>query len=95
MHVNWEMIQGVERHVDRKGVLWGRWPRYRLVVDGVDLGEIRRTVSVGRDGLTGRRQARADAWAIHGTECTSQFEAEQRLIERALRFGYLRGGERS
>jgi len=78
------------REIRRDGRTTGRWPRYRLIVDGVDVGEIRRTVSMGRDGLAGRRQPRADAWAISGTECASRDEAESRLIERAVGFGYLR-----
>jgi hypothetical protein len=75
--------------IERIGKTTGRWQRYNLVVDGVDVGQVRRTVTVGRDGLAGRQQPRYDSWKIHGTACDSQEGAERTLIERARRFGHL------
>jgi hypothetical protein len=79
----------IELDVQRVGSLTGRWPSYRLIVNGVDVGEVKRVISYGRDGLRGRRQPRYDSWAIRGTHVETREEAEKKLIERALRFGYL------
>lgn len=69
--------------IERDGKTDGRHARYRLIVDGVDLGEVKRktTRSPGRSFH--------DTWAIRGTECATQERAEALLIERAERFGYL------
>ena len=78
--------------ITRVGTTTGRWPRYRLLVGGKDVGEIRRTVAKGYDRSNGRHQATHDGWAIAGTICTSRDEAERRLIERAVKFGHLPNG---
>jgi len=75
----------------RIGKIDGRFPHYTLIVGGVELGKVKRKVTKGRDGNTGRRQPAYDVWAIHGTECVSQQDAERTLIERAIRFGTLKG----
>lgn len=80
----------MDRKIDRVGVTTGRWPKYRLVVDGVDLGQVRRVIAIGRDGLMGRSQPRGDGWEISGVICMTREDAEKSLIERAVRFGYLK-----
>jgi hypothetical protein len=80
----------VMRTVTRQGKTEGRFPNYRLIVDGVDLGAVKRKVVKGKDGNVGRNQPAYDVWAIHGTECPTQTEAEAKLIERATRFGYIK-----
>ena len=72
--------------IDRIGKTAGRWPNYQLIVNGVDLGTVRRTVSSGYD-LMG--SSRYDGWAIHGTVCDTRDSAESKLIERAVRFGLI------
>ncbi len=67
----------------------GRWPAYSLIVDGVDIGLVQRSISVGCDRMLGLKQQRYDCWKIHGTLAETQKEAEQILITRALRFGHL------
>lgn len=73
--------------IERIGKTTGRWPKYELIVDGVNLGFIRRTISVGRDGLLGRNQSRWDGWAISGLVTETREKAEEELIRRAIRFG--------
>lgn len=75
------------RHIQRVGKVTGRWPRYRLIVDGVDVGEVRRTTATGSDRLT--PHVRYDGWRIAGVVAESQGEAETQLINRAIRFGHL------
>lgn len=75
---------------ERIGKTTGRWQKYSLIVDGIDLGQVRRVISFGRDGLLGCKQPRYDSWAIHGTHCATQERAESLLIERAIRFGHLK-----
>jgi hypothetical protein len=76
-------------NVERKGLTTGRFPNYRLVVDGVDLGMVKRKTVKGRDRALGRSQPSYDVWAIHGTELPTQAAAEAKLIERAKNFGTL------
>lgn len=76
--------------IERIGKTTGRFPSYRFVVDGVDIGHIKRKVVKGKDGNVGRSQPAYDVWAIHGTECSSQVDAEATLLERAYRFGYIK-----
>lgn len=76
-------------NIKRDGKTTGRFPKYRLIVDGVDLGQVNRKISKGKDGNAGRSQPSYDVWAIKGTECTTQDEAEKLLIERSIRFGYI------
>jgi len=73
--------------IDRIGKTAGRWPKYQLIVDGVDVGSVRRTNSYGCDRLAGA--SRYDGWAIHGTVCDTRDSAESKLIERAVRFGLI------
>jgi hypothetical protein len=79
-----------ERKMERIGQITGRFPKYNLIVDGVDVGQIRRKLVKGKDGLFSRGQPSYDVWAIHGTELSNQAEAEAKLIERAKRFGYIK-----
>lgn len=75
--------------IERIGRTTGRWPKYDLVVDGVNLGSIERTIVKG-----GGRRVDAmtyDAWRIPGTTVTSRERAEQELINRGLHFGKLKG----
>ena len=74
--------------IERIGRTDGRWPLYRLVVDGVDLGEVRRGFGCGYDALAGC--SRYDGWHIAGTVCATRADAEARLIERGIRFGYIK-----
>lgn len=74
-------------NIERIGKTTGRWPKYQLIVNGVDIGQVRRTVSTGCDNLAGG--SRYDGWAIHGMVCASRESAEQHLIERARRFGHI------
>ena len=70
----------------RVGKVGGRWPSYRLVVDGVDIGGVKRSFAAGSDRLA---PAKYDGWAIHGMVCSSKDGAEKVLIERAVRFGII------
>ena len=71
----------------RIGKTTGRWPQYNLIVDGVDIGRIKRGLTSGGDRMA--PHVREDAWHIHGIACDSQKSAEYELIRRAIRFGYL------
>jgi hypothetical protein len=73
--------------IERIGTTAGRFARYRLIVNGHDLGTVRRKVVKGKDGNAGRRQPAYDVWAIHGTECATQAQAEATMIRRAATFG--------
>lgn len=74
-------------NIERQGVTTGRWPSYLLVVNGVSLGRVKRTMSGGGDRMT--PHARYDVWKIHGLESATREEAEAHLIQRARRFGQL------
>ena len=78
-------------NIERDGKTTGRFPKYQLIVDGVDVGQVTRKVTKGRDGNFGRSQPSYDVWAIKGTECPTQEDAEKLLTERAVRFGYIGG----
>ena len=78
-------------NIERNGKITGRFPKYRLMIDGVDVGQVTRKLTKGRDGNCGRSQTSYDVWAIKGTECFTQEEAEKLLTERAVRFGYIGG----
>lgn len=75
------------KNIARVGTTTGRWPRYRFIVDGVDVGEIRRTVTGGGDRMSPTE--RVDGWRIRGTVCATRVGAEVILVERALTFGKL------
>ena len=75
-------------NIQRAGRTAGRWPKYRLIVDGVDIGLVERTLVSGGDRMAPRE--RYNVWRIQGTTLQTQEEAEQKLIARAIRFGYLR-----
>lgn len=85
-----KMEKMMTRIIDRIGTTTGRWPRYNLIVDSVDLGTIKRVTGFGRDGLRGRSQPRYDSWEIHGAQVSSQAEAEATLIARNITFGHLK-----
>jgi len=78
-------------NIERDGKTTGRFPKYQLIVDGVDVGQVKRKVTKGRDGNLGRSQPSYDVWGIKGTECSTQEEAEKLLTERAVSFGYIGG----
>ena len=84
-------------NIKRTGTTGGRWPRYNLIVNGVDVGSLRRY-----SAMTG--------WRIHGAVCASRPDfrgavqhpvlprdlrlddreaAEQMLIKLAVRAGLL------
>lgn len=77
-------------NIERIGRTRGRFAHYRLSINGYDMGVVKRKVVKGRDGNAGRHQPAYDVWAIYGTECMTQEEAEQTLIRRARQFGYIR-----
>ena len=77
----------MKRRIERVGCTTGRWPKYRLVVDGVDVGQVRRVLDPSCDRLAPR--ARWDAWEIPSRVLPTQAEAEDMLIKRAVRFGHL------
>jgi hypothetical protein len=79
-----------QSRIQRVGTLTGRFADYRLVVDGVDLGRINRKVTKGVDLMRGRKMPAYDVWAIQGTECSTQEDAEKRLIDRSISFGYIK-----
>jgi hypothetical protein len=70
--------------IERVGKADGRWPNYRFVVNGVDLGRVRRVLTGGADILC--PHVRYDSWEIRGVYCSSRDEAETTLVERAVRF---------
>ncbi len=74
------------RIIDRRGTTTGRWPNYRLIVDGVDLGSVRRTIASGGGTSRGDIITR-DAWEVQGWKLPTQAEAEAKLIERGITFG--------
>lgn len=76
--------------IERIGITGGRWPRYMLVVDGVNIGTVRRTTAGSSDRMS--PHARYDAWRIHGMELETREAAERELIARAVRFGHLNPG---
>ena len=73
--------------IERVGKTTGRWQSYNLIVNGVDVGSVKRGMSAGGDRMT--PTVRYDVWKISGTMCDSQGSAERQLIERAIRFGQL------
>ena len=73
--------------IERIGCTTGRWPRYRLIVDGVDVGEVRRVNAQGCDRLAGN--SRFSGWKIAGVVCATQEDAEKELVALAKRFGYI------
>jgi len=75
------------RKIERKGRTTGRWPRYRLIVDGTDIGSVKRTIQRGCDRLAG--DPVYDGWEIQGVVLGTKEEAERTLIARAVRFGYI------
>ena len=77
-----------ERAIERKGVLSGRWIKYNLIVDGTNLGEVEKTIVGGGDRL--RPHTRYVGWRIKGFVAETQQQAEKTLIERSIRFGYLK-----
>ena len=78
---------GMNRQIERQGKTTGRWQRYNLIVDGVDVGLVRRTISVGCDRLAG--PTRMDGWDAGMKISMTQADAEAHLITRAIRFGHL------
>ncbi len=74
-------------NVQRRYIREGRFPIYTLVVNGIELGVVRRKIAKGKDGLAGRGQPSYDVWEIHGTQLGTQSEAEERLIQRSVKFG--------
>ena len=44
-------------NIKRDGKTTGRFPKYRLIVDGVDLGQVNRKISKGKDGNGGAKEA--------------------------------------
>ena len=62
----------------------GRWAWYSLVADGVDLGTIKGTWSVGSDRIMGRKQERWASFRAGGRELPTIAEAELHLIGRQL-----------
>jgi len=76
-------------NIRRIGTAAGRWPRYNLIVDGIDVGSVRRTIFRGCDRLHPQGGSTHDGWRIHGVVCESRGTAERMLIERAVRAGLL------
>lgn len=74
-------------NIERVGKTTGRWPNYQLVVNGIDLGTVRRTVQAGGDRMS--PDTRYDGWHIHGRVLNTQEAAEAALIERGQRFGHI------
>jgi len=79
-------------NIRRIGTAAGRWPRYNLIVDGIDVGSVRRTISRGCDRLHPQGGSTHDGWRIHGVVCESREIAERMLIERAVALHHLRPG---
>ena len=77
----------MDRKIERIGNTTGRWVKYNLIVDGVDVGEVKRSLAGGGDRM--QPGIRYDVWRIHGRAVCTQEEAERVLIERAVRFGNL------
>lgn len=75
--------------IERLGKTTGRWPKYRLVVNGVDLGQVQRVPMGGGNSASSGYEERHDVWRIHGIACSTQEDAEQHLIKRGIRFGHL------
>ena len=73
-----------KRTIERIGKTTGRSPTYRLIVDGVELGQITRCLSAIGANYS---HSRSDGWRISGLELESKEAAEQELIRRAIRFG--------
>ena len=71
------------------GSVNGRSAHYYLIVNGVNLGTIRRTVGFGYDRMAGRRQIRYTVWQISGIQIQDRYEAEAKMIEQAIHFGQL------
>ncbi len=71
----------------------GRWPHYSLVVDGVDVGRVRRVVSVSLDRTAGN--TRSDAWEISGRILGTREAAELALVERAIANGTLKSHQQA
>lgn len=74
--------------IERKGIVSGRWPTYTLIVNGVEIGEVKRTLTKGGGDKFARRTY--DGWQIHGAVLHTREEAEKALIVRAIRFGKMR-----
>ena len=74
--------------IERIGKTTGRWPKYELIVDSVNLGWVKRTIEQGCDRLAGNQ--RYDGWAIDGLVKSTREEAEQELIDRHVRWGQLK-----
>lgn len=74
--------------IERVGKTAGRWVKYSLIVDDVDIGTVKRTLASGGDRMTPTE--RRDGWQIHGLITTTQYAAEQELIKRAIRFGKIK-----
>jgi len=72
-------------NITRIGKTTGRWPRYTLVVDGVEIGTVRRTTQGSGDRMT--PEVRYDGWHVGGVVKATQADAENELIARARRFG--------
>lgn len=75
--------------ITRVGKTTGRFPQYNLHVGGVDVGSVKRSFMKGGGDKYSRMTY--DVWKIHGMGADSQASAERTLIERAVRFGQLRG----
>jgi hypothetical protein len=75
-------------NIERIGNVNGRWAKYNLIVDGVDIGSVQRTFCIGHDALN-KTQLRVDGWKIHGVKCDTREDAEAQLIARAQRFGHI------
>ena len=76
--------------IERIGKTTGRWPKYELIVDGVGVGQVSRSLGVGCDRMLGRAQQKWDGWRISGLVVETRDEAEQELIRRAVRFGHIK-----
>ena len=64
--------------IEREGATEGRWPKYRFIVEGWDLGLVERTISQGTDRLAGN--SRFDSWRAGGRLSTTREGAELHLI---------------
>lgn len=70
-------------NITRTGNPLGRWPQYNVVVDGVDLGRVRRVMVSGDDRLSPR--ARRDGWEAAGRIFSTRAAAEAALFDRNAR----------
>ena len=68
--------------VVRHGNVDGTWPEYDLIVDGVNLGPVRRVRTQGRDALAGNPHF--VQWSAGGRTKQTRVEAELHLVGRQL-----------